>query len=204
MSQLILASSSPRRRELLLDAGYKFEVITPSHKTEANAPTIADPAKLVLDLALRKGQDVVSQLLDPGGEPAWVLSADTVAEYQGHILGKPVDAVDAKRMLTFLSGSTHRVLTGVTLWNTASPQAPVEAIVVETTLEMDELSSDWIDFYIASGQWEGKAGSFGYQDGIGVLKVVKGSESNVVGLPMEECRKMLEEHAGLIPQPQDS
>ncbi|MCA9242152.1 MAG: septum formation protein Maf [Planctomycetales bacterium] len=204
MARLILASSSPRRRELMLHAGYEFQVRAPSHEAEVNAPTIADPEQLVLDLAHRKGQDVVGQVLGRGAGAAWVLSADTIAEYQGRVLGKPDDSADARRMLSLLSGTRHHVLTGVTLWNTASAGAPVEAIVAKTTLQMDELTPEWIESYLASGQWEGKAGAFGYQDGIGVLRVVEGSESNVVGLPMEECDRMLQQHAHLIPRAQDS
>ncbi len=194
MNQLILASSSPRRRELLQQAGYLFEVVPPSPSAEDDAPRHADPSTLVANLACRKGADVVQQLArKPAYAGCWVLAADTVAECRGEVLGKPDDEADARRILLALSGREHRVLTGVCLWNCSSPEQPSTTHVAETTLLMESLSDEWLTAYLASGAWVGKAGAFGYQDDLGVVKIIEGSESNVVGLPMEQVQQILQD-----------
>ncbi|MEM1303630.1 MAG: Maf family protein, partial [Planctomycetota bacterium] len=115
-----------------------------------------------------------------------VLAADTVAECRGEILGKPRDEDHARQMLTALSGREHRVFTGVRIveLEVSRPAAPVTEAVV-TTLTMDPLTEEWLEEFLASEKWRGKAGAFGLQDGIGVVRVTEGSETNVVGLPME-------------------
>lgn len=190
MSQprLVLASGSPRRRLLLSEAGYAFDVITARPGVEeAGEGADLPPAELVLDLATRKMGDVILQLGD-GALNTLILAADTVAECDGSILGKPRDADHARAMMRALSGREHRVYTGVLLHQGAE-RLCAEAVV--TTLRMDKLSEAWIEDYAASGAWEGKAGGFGYQDGIGFVHVTEGSESNVVGLPMEFVARKL-------------
>ena len=120
-----------------------------------------------------------------------VRAADTVAECGGFILGKPRDEIDAREMLQQLSGREHRVYTGVCLWRVGGPAARTR--VAMTRLRMDLLSAAEIESYLATGQWEGKAGAFGYQDRLGWVHVIEGSESNVVGLPMELLAEMLAE-----------
>jgi nucleoside triphosphate pyrophosphatase len=114
-----------------------------------------------------------------------------VAECDGFILGKPRDEADARAMLTQLSGREHRVLTGICLWRLRDGEPLVRVAV--TRLRMDGLTDMQLDDYLASGQWEGKAGAFGYQDRLGWVHIVEGSESNVVGLPMELLAEMLAE-----------
>jgi septum formation protein len=123
--------------------------------------------------------------------PAIVLAADTVVECDGFILGKPRDEQEAANMLWQLRGREHRVLTGVCLW----PLSDVEPLVrvAVTRLKMDLLSDAQIMEYVTSGSWEGKAGAFGYQDRLGWIHIVEGSETNVVGLPMELLGEMLVE-----------
>lgn len=186
---IILASASPRRRELLEEAGYKFTVVPPADDVECGVCSEFGPAGLVADLAYRKAAAVRKTLGNDAA--ALVLAADTVAECDGFILGKPRDELDARAMLTQLSGREHRVLTGVCLWR-MDDRTPLIRVAV-TKLRMDRLTDEQLDEYIASGQWEGKAGSFGYQDRLGWVHVVEGSESNVVGLPMELLAEMLEE-----------
>jgi septum formation protein len=187
--RIILASGSPRRRQLLEDAGYDFTVMPPTEDVECGVCSGFGPAGLVADLAFRKAAVVRKTL---GAESsALVLAADTVAECDGFILGKPRDESDARAMLTQLSGREHRVLTGVCLWRSDAEEPLIRAAV--TKLRMDRLTDAQLDEYIASGQWEGKAGSFGYQDRLGWVHVVEGSESNVVGLPMELLAEMLAE-----------
>jgi septum formation protein len=118
-----------------------------------------------------------------------VLGCDTVAECDGQILGKPETAADARKMLELLSGREHRVLTGLCLWH--SPTAVQITRVAITTLCMDPLTPEHVASYVASRQWEGKAGGFGYQDRLGWVHIIEGSASNVVGLPLELLAEML-------------
>lgn len=189
---LILASGSPRRRELLQDAGYDFTVVPPDEDVECGVCSDFGPAGLVADLAYRKAA-AVRKILEtkPSNTPTLVLAADTVAECDGFALGKPRDELDARTMLTKLSDREHRVLTGVCLW-AMDGSAPLIRVAV-TRLRMDRLTDEQLDDYIAGGQWEAKAGAFGYQDRLGWVHIVEGSESNVVGLPMELLAEMLAE-----------
>jgi septum formation protein len=194
---LILASSSPRRRELLAEAGYRFTVLPPPPDIECGVCSESGPAGLVAELAFRKAAAIVRSLQDDAdgrgraatNSPTLVLAADTVAECDGFVLGKPQDEVHARAMLRQLSGREHRVLTGLCLWPLGADEPLVRVAV--TTLRMDPLTDTQLDEYLASGQWEGKAGAFGYQDRLGWVHIVEGSESNVVGLPMEMLAEML-------------
>jgi len=183
---LILASGSPRRRKLLADAGYVFDVVPPHNAAEEEAPALEDPAELVLELARHKVADVAQRI-----ERGILIAADTVAECEGQILGKPRDRNDAGRMLRLLQNSRHRVLTGVCVLKIPDGRR-MESVVV-TTLRMDPLNQSQIDVYLDSGRWQGKAGGFGFQDRLGWIHIEQGSESNVVGLPMEELKRLLAE-----------
>jgi len=182
--KLILASRSPRRRELLSAAGYPFEVRWPSDAAECGSSGEEKPEELVARLARQKAADVAGQVAE-----GLILGCDTVAECDGRILGKPSDRQHARQMLQTLSGREHRVLTGLCLWKVPDGEPMVRVAV--TTLRMDRLSDEQLDRYLAAGGWEGKAGAFGYQDRLGWVHVVEGSESNVVGLPMELLAEML-------------
>jgi len=192
--QLILASRSPRRRELLEAAGYAFEVVPPSEQAECGVCSRETPAELVARLAYQKAADVAGRV-----ERGLVLGCDTVAECDGQILGKPVDEDHARRMLRILSGREHRVLSGLCLWPVPGGEPRVRVAV--TVLRMDRLSAGQLEEYLAGGQWEGKAGAFGYQDRLGWVHVVRGSPSNVVGLPMELLGEMLDRIAGSNSRP---
>jgi septum formation protein len=181
---LILASRSPRRRELLAAAGYAFEVHPPDEAAECGVCGGESPAAMVARLASQKAADVARRI-----GRGLVLACDTVVECDGKILGKPVDEHDALQMLRTLSGRRHRVLSGLCLWPV--PQGEPLVRVAVTTLQMDPLSDRQLDEYLAGGQWEGKAGAFGYQDSLDWVHVVEGSESNVVGLPLELLAEML-------------
>ncbi|MEN6459238.1 MAG: nucleoside triphosphate pyrophosphatase [Thermoguttaceae bacterium] len=181
---LILASQSPRRRELLAAAGYRFEVCPPSDEAESTNCGDETPTQLVARLAMQKATDVAKR----GGRGV-VLGCDTVAECDGTVLGKPSDKADARRMLETLSGREHRVLSGLCLLSLPNGKPMVRVAV--TRLRMDRLSPEQLDGYLAGGQWSGKAGAFGYQDGIDWVHVLEGSESNVVGLPLELLAEML-------------
>ena len=191
--RIILASQSPRRRELLAAAGYAFDVIAPASDVECGVCSESGPAKLVAELALRKATAIMAQVViaDADRRGQLLLAADTVAECDGFILGKPRDETDARKMLEQLSGREHRVYSGVCLWKIGEP-APQTRVSV-TRLRMDSLSNAELTSYLAGGQWEGKAGAFGYQDRLGWVHIIEGSESNVVGLPMELLAEMLAE-----------
>ena len=183
---LILASRSPRRRQLLEEAGYRFTVEAPSDSAEDGHYGSETPSQLVARLAYQKAADVAQRLTE-----GLVLGCDTIAECEGRILGKPDDELEAREMLEALSSRRHRVFSGLCLWKRPGEEPLVRVDV--TTLRMDPLSKDQLDEYLQSGGWEGKAGAFGYQDRLGWVHVVEGSESNVVGLPMELLTRMMVE-----------
>lgn len=196
--RLILASRSPRRRQLLAEAGYAFDVMPPADENEPGACSGESPERYAARLAEAKAADTAAQLAAVPRDASEVivacdviLACDTVAECQGQILGKPADEHHARRMLQLLSGREHRVISGLCLCPLATGR-PRTAVDI-TRLRMDRLSEAQIEEYLASGLWEGKAGAFGYQDRHGWLHVVSGSESNVVGLPLELLARMLGE-----------
>ncbi len=182
--QLILASSSPRRRQLLTAAGYQFTIVEPGEWAECGVCSGETPPELVARLAYQKAADVATRV-----GAATIIACDTVAECQGQVLGKPRDEEHARAMLTLLSGRKHRVFSGMCIWHV--PDGEPQVRVAETSLVMDRLTVTQLDEYLASGEWEGKAGAFGYQDGLPWVHVERGSESNVVGLPMELLAEML-------------
>ncbi len=187
--QLILASNSPRRRELLTEAGYLFDVVAPDPTCESGPRPGESAEHLVARLATEKASHV-AELLQYANSPL-ILAADTVAECVGQILGKPDDRDHARQILKQLRGKIHRVLTGICLWQL--PSGLRRTAIDVTTLEMTSLSNEEIETYLESGLWRGKAGAFGYQDGIDWVRIVNGSPSNVVGLPMELLSVMLRE-----------
>ncbi len=181
---IILASRSPRRRQLLAAAGYDFRIVVPRSVDECGSCSRESPAQLVARLAMEKAVDVAAQV----GQ-GLVLGCDTVAELDGQVLGKPDNELLARRMLALLSGREHRVLSGVCLWDVPNSEPVVRVDI--TRLRMDALSDEQLDRYVQSYEWEGKAGGFGYQDGLDWVHILEGSESNVVGLPMELLERML-------------
>jgi len=194
--RLLLASGSPQRRRLLAEAGYQFDVVVPRESAECGVCSTGGPAALVGDLARRKAIDVLRQLAEAEDlrEVATILVAcDTLAECGGEVLGKPIDETHARRMLEHLSGKRHRVYSGLCVWplHGESQKAEPEIRVAVTELRMDPLSASDLDEYLASNQWQGKAGAFGYQDRSGWLHILQGSESNVIGLPLELLAEML-------------
>ena len=182
--RLILASGSPRRRELLEAAGYVFDVIEPDESAECGVCSGTGPAALVAELAFRKAADVARRI-----DCGLVIAGDTVAESRGQILGKPTDRDHAERMLRELGGRQHRVLTGICVWRVPNSKPDVQ--VATTSLVMEALTDDQLAEYLDTDAWQGKAGAFGYQDSLGWVKVLEGSESNVVGLPMQLLEQML-------------
>ncbi len=176
--KLVLASSSPRRCQLLVEAGYAFVVDPPDESAETAETGDVSPMDLVALLAFRKAQDVSVRTAE-----GIVLAADTVAECAGKVLGKPRDLEHAREMLLFMSGQSHFVHTGVCLWSRPDDRHVVRTCTTE--LKMKKWNARQLDEYLAGGEWQGKAGAFGYQNGLEWVRIIAGSESNVVGLPME-------------------
>ncbi len=182
--RLILASRSPRRRELLQQAGYTFEIHPPSEFAECGICSGESPPELVARLARQKAADIAV-----GISQGIVLGCDTVAECCGRILGKPADAEHARQMLQLLRGREHHVYSGLCLWK--RPQDHIQVQVDRTRLVMDPIRDEDIEKYLATDLWCGKAGALGYQDGNSWIRVLDGSETNVVGLPLELLEAML-------------
>ena len=183
---LILASQSPRRRLLLQQAEYEFEVITPHEDAECGVCSNETPPELVVRLAFQKARDVAERV-----DEGWVLGCDTVAECCGQVLGKPKDREHAREMLTLMSGRNHRVFSGLCLWRRPSDQ--VWGDVDVTQLRMDELEEQQLEDYLETDAWQGKAGAFGFQDGLDWVHILEGSESNVVGLPLEGLAQLIDQ-----------
>lgn len=175
--RIILASASPRRRELLELLNVRRLEIIPARAKEEPHPELS-PAELVRELARAKAAEVAQ-----GNPDAIVIGADTVVSVDGTVLGKPVDEKDAQRMLTLLSGRAHEVFTGVTVIKNGALQSFVERTVVR----FRELSGEEIESYTATGEPLDKAGAYGIQ-GLASLFVegIEGDFFNVMGLPL--CR----------------
>ncbi len=199
--RLILASSSPERRRLLAEARYRFEIFPPREEVECGICSTGGPAGLVTELALSKAVDVAARLQSAGKlsqAPTVILACDTVAECAGEILGKPADEDHARSMLERLRGTVHRVYSGVCTWQDDVVQGEVDVRLAVSQLRMDAIPDDELDAYLASGLWRGKAGAFGYQDRVGWLHLLSGTESNVIGLPMDLVVEMLARR-GVLP-----
>lgn len=185
--KIVLASRSPRRRELAESAGWELVLSPPPESVEATAPPRSATETLeayVLRLARAKAHAVAEHF------PAEiVLACDTLSEVDGMALGQPADRSDAHRMLETLSGRRHRVVTGVCMLPPGGP--PLEA-TDESELEMAPLDAAFLEWYLDSGMWRGKAGACGFQDDRLPLRLVSGSASNVVGLPLELIGRLLE------------
>ena len=183
---LILASASPRRRELLTQAGFNFRV-HPAHIPE-DLQAGEDPIAYVTRLAREKARAVYDQLA--AAEPRIaVLGADTTVTLDNHILGKPEDAADAARMLRLLSGSTHRVITGVSLVSAVGVQTAAEV----TAVQFLTLSDAEIEAYVATGEPMDKAGAYAIQGRAARwIPRIEGCYFNVVGLPIALVATLLE------------
>lgn len=184
--QIVLASTSPRRRELLASVGIKFAIV-PSHIPE-NILAGETPAAHVLRLSRAKAEEVAH---NPEVAGRWFIGSDTIVLRDKNILGKPADAAEATAMLTALSGRSHQVLTGYAVHDRQS--GATTADVVTTTVHFRELTATEIAGYIATGEPMDKAGAYAIQ-GIGAFMVrgIEGSYTNVVGLPLCQVVETLE------------
>jgi septum formation protein len=190
MSLLILASASPRRRQLLQEVGVAFTV-EPSNTDETVLPG-ESPSDYAIRVAQEKAQDVA--IHHPG---SWVLGADTIVALDGRIFGKPRDADDGFRMLSSLSGCVHHVMTAFVLLNSAGQVQESQIVISQVTFK--SLSDGQIREYLATGEPFDKAGAYAVQGmGSALVEHVEGSYTNVVGLPVEEVLAALH-RAGIHP-----
>jgi septum formation protein len=190
MVRFILASSSPRRRELLTSIGLDFDV-RPSHVPEVHQEGEA-PEEYVARLSRDKAHALAAE-----NPSEWVIAADTTVMLEEQLLEKPADVADAQRMLALIAGRTHVVYTGVTLENVSRDWRDTR--VAESEVRMLPLSSEDIEWYVKTGEPLDKAGAYAVQ-GIGAMFIesIHGSYSNVVGLPLATLFQMLR-RAGIDP-----
>lgn len=178
---LVLASNSPRRKEILTNAGYKFSV-TVSNFCEKDSDL--SPEQVALNNAIGKAKEVFSRI---NNQNAVVLGADTIVVLENKILGKPKTKEQAFEMLSCLSGKTHSVITGFCVWSKDKQVSKA----VYSNVTFNQLSSDKINEYILTGSPFDKAGGYGIQDNFGLIKEYSGSLSNIIGLPIEEVSNVL-------------
>lgn len=191
MTRMVLASASPRRRELLTQAGYVFDVVPSDVDEDAFSADGYSPARYTELLALAKARRVAPKYPD-----RLVLGADTIVHCEGEIIGKPVDERDAERITRKLFSRPHEVITGLALVRLADGLEIVRSDV--TTVYPRKLSDAQIAGHIAGRTWEGKAGAYGIQEtGDEFVERIEGSFTNVMGLPMELLHELL---AAILPR----
>jgi nucleoside triphosphate pyrophosphatase len=195
---LILASASPRRREILSSLGISFEVVVP----DVEEVKEGDPEEVVVENARRKALAGFAST----GEVATTLGVDTEVVLDGRTLGKAIDIAAARQRLEALSGRTHTVLSGVVLLHPARGGGPGERSgLARSEVTFRDLDQATIDAYLASGEWRDRAGAYAIQ-GLGSILIerVEGDFSNVVGLPvrvlLQVAPELLEEAGGLSPR----
>ena len=180
--KLILASGSPRRKSFLTEYGYEFSVVPSTFDEIGEKDT---PKQTVEYFASSKAQDVFDKLND---NSVVVLGADTIVCLDGKILGKPKDKNHAVEMLKKLSGKTHQVITAYAI--ISKEQKIVDSVT--TSVTFNTLSDDLIKEYVLTGSPLDKAGSYGIQDGYDLVKEYNGSLNNVIGLPIEIIKPILD------------
>lgn len=180
--RVVLASRSPRRIELIAQLGITPEVVPAD--IDETPQSGEQPAEYVQRLASSKARTVQQRL----ATDAFVLGADTTVDLDGTIFGQPVDEADARRMLKALSTRTHRVHTGVAVVGPTTAQV----LVVTSLVTFEPVTDALLDWYIGTGEWQGKAGSYAIQ-GLGgtLVQSTRGSMSNIIGLPLRETAQLL-------------
>ena len=180
--EVILASNSPRRKELLENRGIKFRVIVSNYNEISFTD---DPIETANSFALGKAKEVFERLSVKDG--VVVLGADTVVYHEGKIMGKAKSQEQAIEMLKSLSDKTHSVFTGYALITEKKTITGYS----ESKVKFNKLDEDTINSYVNSGLYKGKAGSYGIQDGYPLVESFKGSYENIVGLPVDEIVEIL-------------
>ncbi len=183
MKKIILASNSPRRRDLMKLLEVPFEIIGSEYVEVLENPE--SPRRTVELFSYHKAEDVARKFTD-----AIIIGADTVVVLGDQILGKPVDEKDAVRLLNMLSGTEHSIITGFTVLDAASGKSITESI--ESKVKMKKLTAREIDSYIATGEPMDKAGAYAVQERGGLfVEEIRGDFFNIVGLPLKDLKKAL-------------
>ena len=179
-NKIILASASPRRRELLEWAGVNFQVVTGNGEENI---TETEPSRIVEELSAEKAFQVAETISEEEGTV--VIGADTIVSFQGKILGKPSDKADSRKKLEMLQGNTHQVYTGVTIAFFREGRLHRRSFSECTDVTFYPVSEEEIEAYIETGDPADKAGSYGIQGPFGIyVKEIRGDYHNVVGLPV--------------------
>jgi septum formation protein len=182
---LILASTSPRRAQLLREAGYRFTAVAPPSQEPEEPHPHVDPAAHAESLAYYKARSIAKT--NPRDT---ILAADTISVFGVEVFGKPDDREDARRILRKLRGTSHQVITGLALMHPETDKRLLGHAV--STVRMRPIADDDLEAYLDGGAWRGKAGAYGIQDqGDPFVEAYEGSFSNIVGLPLELLREML-------------
>lgn len=180
--KLYLASTSPRRRELLETLHIPFEIIAPSFEEK---PTALSPQEECIYFAEQKARSVAELCPD-----SLIIGSDTLIDFEGKKMGKPKDATDAKAMLQSLSGKSHRVITAVALLNTKTDE--MKSVVEQATVYFKTLIRDQIDDYVATGEPLDKAGAYAIQGmGRSLIAHFEGQLETIIGLPIHILKKWL-------------
>jgi septum formation protein len=187
---IILASSSPRRKQLLTEAGYNFTIIRPDIDESAFVDEANNPCECAERLALAKAKAVAEK-----HPQCLVLGADTVADFGGEIIGKAADAKEAEEITRRLFSRPHKVITAVAIVRISDRTEIVESD--STTVYPKKLAESQIAEHIKGGSWRGKAGAYAIQEGGDeFIERIEGSLTNVMGLPMELVQRLLKGFAG--------
>jgi len=187
LSPIILASASPRRRQLMREAGYQFEVVEPDVDESAFSTQAMATRDYAETLALAKARSVAPIYPDH-----WVIGADTIADFAGEIIGKPMDVDDAERITKKLFSAPHKVITGVAIVRLCDSIERVESDV--TTVYPKPMTDGQIAEHVKGGTWRDKAGAYAIQEtGDAFVERIEGSLTNVMGLPMELLKSLLAE-----------
>ena len=190
MSHIILASASPRRKELLEQVKLSFEIRVSSCE-EIITTTI--PHEIVMELSDQKATDISLNLSSSEKEDCYIIGADTIVAIDDHILGKPSSPEEAYEMLRMLSGNIHQVYTGVTLIYYKEGKSKKKSFYEKTDVYFYPLSDEKIHRYIASGNCMDKAGAYGIQcEAAAFVKKIDGDYNNVVGLPVARLLQEME------------
>ena len=191
-NKIVLASGSPRRKELLAQVGLTPVTVVPTNTVEV--PLEGEKPKALVERLARLKAEVVAKTVDE----SWVVAADTVVVAGNRILGKPPTQVEARTFLQLLSGRRHQVLTGVVV---IRPDGELSRRIVTTTITFKRLERDEIERYLSLGQWQGKAGAYAIQGYAGgFVRQLRGSYSNVVGLPLYETLALLRGSGFVLPR----
>ncbi|MBW7988528.1 MAG: septum formation protein Maf [Planctomycetes bacterium] len=181
----ILASASPRRKQLLTEAGYKFTIVRPDIDESAFSTKDVEPCEYAERLALAKAKNIAEYHPD-----CLVIAADTIAYFEGEIIGKPADRTDAEQITNKLFSRPHKVITGIAI---VRLRDGIEINKSDTTtVYPKKLTSEQIAEHIESGSWHDKAGAYAIQENGDVfIEKIDGSLTNVMGLPMELLERLL-------------